>query len=119
MCAIEYYTYEEYCQWEGDWELIGGVPLAMAPAPMIQHQALDYAISRELMDSIDECREYLVLGKADWKINDDTIVKPDMENIPKKVIFSQHLMILRRLSVRPPSILRRSFDAFETATAKN
>ena len=40
MCAVEYYTYDDYCQWKGDWELIDGVPLAMAPAHMIQHQAL-------------------------------------------------------------------------------
>ena len=37
MCAVEYYTYDDYCQWKGDWELVSGVPLAMAPAPMIQH----------------------------------------------------------------------------------
>lgn len=37
MCAVEHYTYEDYCQWEGNWEMIYGVPLAIAPAPMINH----------------------------------------------------------------------------------
>lgn len=78
MCAIEYYTYEEYCQWEGDWELIRGIPLAMAPAPMIDHQAIAYEIAFELKSSTRECNECLVLGEADWKINEDTIVKPDV-----------------------------------------
>jgi hypothetical protein len=28
-----YYTYNDYKDWEGSWELIDGVPFAMAPAP--------------------------------------------------------------------------------------
>jgi Uma2 family endonuclease len=78
VCAIEYYTYEDYCQWEGDWELIYGSPLAMAPAPIITHQAIAYEIVYELKASTRECKECLVFGEADWKINDDTIVKPDV-----------------------------------------
>ena len=31
---VETYTYEDYKRWEGDWELIDGVPLAMAPSPI-------------------------------------------------------------------------------------
>ena len=78
MCAVEYYTYEDYCLWEGDWELIYGVPLAMAPAPKITHQAIAGNILFELKKTIGECDECLVFGEADWKINDDTIVKPDV-----------------------------------------
>ena len=32
MCAIEYYTYDDYLLWEGDWELICGYPLMMSPS---------------------------------------------------------------------------------------
>ncbi len=78
MCAVEYYTYEEYCQWEGNWELIYGVPLAIAPAPMINHQAIAGNIIFELKSSIGKCNRCLVLGEADWKINDDTVVRPDI-----------------------------------------
>jgi len=39
------YTYEDYKLWEGDWELIYGVPYAMAPAPMIKHQAISSKIA--------------------------------------------------------------------------
>ena len=35
------YNYEDYKQWEGDWELIGGLAYAMAPAPMKRHQMLE------------------------------------------------------------------------------
>ena len=78
MCAVEYYTYDDYCQWKGDWELIAGVPLAMAPAPMINHQVIAGDILFELKSSMGACRECLVFGEADWKVNDDTIVKPDV-----------------------------------------
>jgi len=40
MCAIEYYTYDDYKLWEGNWELINGIPLSMAPAPMRVHQSI-------------------------------------------------------------------------------
>jgi len=78
MCAVEYYTYEEYCQWEGRWEMIQGVPLAMAPAPMINHQAIAYEIAYELKSSSRDCKACVVLGEADWKVSDDTVLKPDV-----------------------------------------
>ena len=36
MSAIQrfespHYTYEDFCQWEGQWELIQGIPYAMTP----------------------------------------------------------------------------------------
>ena len=41
MSNIEFlpkYSYSDYLIWEGDWELVEGVPIAMAPAPMKIHQ---------------------------------------------------------------------------------
>jgi hypothetical protein len=35
---LPYYTYEDYKQWEGNWELINGIPYAMAPSPLKKHQ---------------------------------------------------------------------------------
>ena len=32
---METYTVKDYLQWEGDWELIYGQPMAMAPLPSI------------------------------------------------------------------------------------
>lgn len=37
---IPRYTYDDYKQWEGQWELISGVAYAMSPAPMIEHQSI-------------------------------------------------------------------------------
>ena len=73
----EFYTYEDYKNWEGDWELIEGVPYAMAPAPVKKHQFLAYSIARELGNSLN-CEECEVLGEVDYKVNEETILKPDV-----------------------------------------
>ena len=78
MCAIEYYTYDDYKHWEGNWELIDGVPLAMAPAPMIKHQSLAAMIERMLWNQLDKCQNCMIAHEVDYKINEDTILKPDI-----------------------------------------
>jgi Uma2 family endonuclease len=78
MCAIEYYTYDDYVQWEGKWELIDGMPVAMAPAPTIRHQSLASFLITQLTNQIESCEECLVLGEEDWKLSDDTVLKPDV-----------------------------------------
>jgi len=72
------YTYDDYKMWEGDWELFEGVPVAMSPAPMRKHQSLASQIIRYLAVEIDECPECEVLGEVDYKIADDTILRPDI-----------------------------------------
>jgi Uma2 family endonuclease len=76
--AIEHYTYDDYCLWEGEWELIEGMPMAMTPSPIITHQAIAGNILYELKKSIGDCKQCLVLIEEDWKISDDTVVKPDV-----------------------------------------
>ncbi|MBD3793451.1 MAG: Uma2 family endonuclease [Campylobacterales bacterium] len=73
------YTYRDYCNWEGDWELIEGIPVAMAPAPMKIHQQLAseffFQIKQEMNNTCTECE---VLYEVDWKVSDGTIVRPDI-----------------------------------------
>jgi len=73
-----HYTYDDYKRWEGDWELFGGVPVAMAPSPMRKHQSLASIIITEINTQLDECPECEVLGEVDYKVNDDTILRPDI-----------------------------------------
>jgi len=78
MEPIEYYTYEDYKEWEGEWELIDGVAYAMAPSPKITHQAIASGISSELFTSTKDCKDCLVVIEQDWKIDEVTVLKPDI-----------------------------------------
>ncbi len=78
MGALEYYTYNDYKHWEGEWELINGEALAMAPSPMKSHQQIAYALSFELNKSVDECDMCQVFGEEDYIVDESTILKPDI-----------------------------------------
>ena len=72
----EHYTYENYEQWEGDWEIINGFPYAMSPKPMIKHQQTSGKIFSELDKTT--CDKCLVAIEIDYKMADDTVVSPDV-----------------------------------------
>ena len=71
------YTYEDYLLWEGNWELIYGVPYAMAPAPIIKHQVISNKIAWQLQNILQECEDCQALLPIDWKIDESTVVQPD------------------------------------------
>jgi Uma2 family endonuclease len=73
----EYYTKEDYNQWEGDWELIEGMPYAMAPSPMYGHQFVNGKIYRLLDELLDDCPHCSAVIETDVEFCDDTIVRPD------------------------------------------
>ena len=73
------FSYEDYCLWEGRWELIDGMPYAMSPSPAREHQMINgnlYSIfDTQLKKHCSKCRTYMPL---DWKINSKTVVQPDL-----------------------------------------
>jgi Uma2 family endonuclease len=80
---IEYYTYDDYKEWEGDWELIEGVAYvrhstAMAPVPMRKHQAVASAMISMLYVQLEGCPECEVLGEIDYKVDEYTTLRPDI-----------------------------------------
>ena len=75
---IRHYTYQDYKLWEGQWELFDGFPVAMSPAPTITHQALAANILVELKNSAGECTRCMVIGEEDYKLSDDTVLRPDV-----------------------------------------
>jgi len=79
VAKILNYTYEDYKNWEGSWELIDGIPVSMAPAPMKIHQKiaseLFFQLKQELSDDCEECE---VLYETDWKISNATTLRPDI-----------------------------------------
>ena len=74
---LPHYRYDDYCQWEGRWELIDGIPYAMAPAPSLRHQRLSLLLASLLEEALDECPHCQALQAVDWRIADDTVVQPD------------------------------------------
>jgi Uma2 family endonuclease len=85
---IERYTYSDYENWEGDWELIDGVPLAMAPSPLGIHQIIAFKIAKELEDMIEKCEECYVLLEEDYIVSDKTVIRPDVAVVCNYDIYS-------------------------------
>ena len=74
---LPHYTWDDYNNWEGQWELIEGIPYAMSPAPTIRHQLVSQKIAYQLSESLSNCQTCKALLPVDWKINEETIVQPD------------------------------------------
>ncbi|HSK12230.1 MAG TPA: Uma2 family endonuclease [Phnomibacter sp.] len=76
---LPHYTYEDYCKWEGQWELIEGIPHAMSPAPIPKHQLIASNVNIEFGIALKkaECKKCKASQPVDYKISEDTIVQPD------------------------------------------
>ena len=72
------YTYSDYTHWEGDWELIEGVAYAMAPSPILTHQIISMLVGSSLIDSLRNCKNCIVVSEMDYKLSDDTVLRPDI-----------------------------------------
>lgn len=103
-----HYTYKDYKRWEGDWELIRGIPYAMSPSPNWQHQDFGALFIQRMKNALQQtpcqCR---VLYESDWVISEDTVVRPDVmvvcEEIKGNHVTQPPSLILEILS--PSSIL--------------
>ncbi len=80
-----FYTYDDYCQWEGRWELIEGMPYAMSPLPVPEHQRISLNLSIKFNEALKNCKECKVYPPLDWKISDDTVLQPDVLIVCKKI----------------------------------
>jgi Uma2 family endonuclease len=79
---IPRYTYNDYKQWEGQWELIYGYPSAMSPSSTNLHQLVASNLHfiftsgiRSQKKGLCNCR---TLYETDWIISEDTVVRPDL-----------------------------------------
>lgn len=100
---LPHYTYEDYCQWEGHWEVLEGIPYAMSPAPVPEHQNIAGNIFSEFKMSLKKsgckCKVYMPI---DYVITDDNIVQPDVlivcREIKKKFLDFPPSLIVEILS---------------------
>ena len=79
---LPHYTYSDYKTWEGNWELIQGIPYSMSPSPGKKHQSLSgklfNIISNSLVELKTVCKECEVFYELDWILSDDTVLRPDI-----------------------------------------
>jgi len=76
---IPHYTYDDYIQWEGRWELIEGHPIAMSPMPIPKHQQLSADLIYEYKDELKKkCKDCKVYSPLDYKVSEDTTIQPDV-----------------------------------------
>jgi Uma2 family endonuclease len=72
------YTYEDYCQWEGRWEIIDGIPYAKSPLPSGKHQWISVKLITLFNEALKSCTQCRASMPMDWKVNDLTVVQPDV-----------------------------------------
>ncbi|NPA41983.1 MAG: Uma2 family endonuclease [Aquificae bacterium] len=79
------YTYEDYKKWEGDWELIEGIPYALA-SPSFKHQRVVLRIARFLDEFLESrCSECSVGIDTDFVIDEHNVLRPDVFVVCEKV----------------------------------
>ncbi len=121
---LPHYTYDDYIQWEGRWELIHGIPYAMVPAPIVKHQRICGKIHLQLAELLKNCGKCEALWPVDWPIADDTVVQPDVlvvcgENIGIEKLEKTPVMVFEVVS---PSTSRKDrvikYQLYENAGVK-
>jgi len=72
------YTYEDYKTWEGRWELIEGIPFALA-SPTFLHQRVVARLIRFIDESLEEnCKGCTVVPDTDYIVDEQTVLRPDV-----------------------------------------
>jgi Uma2 family endonuclease len=73
------YTVADYRRWEGRWELLDGIAVAMTPSPFAPHERAVSRLARSIGNQLDAvgcgCEVYTGL---DWVVSDHTVVRPDL-----------------------------------------
>ncbi|MCF8461579.1 MAG: Uma2 family endonuclease [Flavobacteriales bacterium] len=97
------HTYEDYLLWEGNWELIDGIPHAMSPAPTPKHQRIGGKLFTQLDNALSSCSNCEVSLPVDWKINYNTVIQPDLlvacfPFLDKKFLDSSPALVIEILS---------------------
>ncbi len=90
------YTVEDWKHWQGDWELVEGVPYAMA-SPRPVNQMLLSRLSWLLITKLTECPKCVVYSELDWYVSYDTVIRPDLMvlcgDIPERVERPPELVV--------------------------
>jgi Uma2 family endonuclease len=112
---LPHYTYDDWLNWEGQWELIEGIPYAMSPMPVPNHQRIAANLLIEFGNSLKKCNDCKVYQPIDYKVADDIIVQPDLlivcGEISKKYLDFPPVLVVEILS--PSTALKDRHSKFE------
>lgn len=75
---LPHYFISDWEQWEGKWELVSGIPFAMAPAPSRKHQLLNFLIGNAFLTASKTCGKCRPELEINYRISEDTVLEPDM-----------------------------------------
>ncbi len=81
---LPHYTYEDYKNWQGDWELIEGIPIALA-SPKYLHQRTLTRLAAILEEALEECGKCNVVVELDYIVSHDTVLRPDISVLCEEV----------------------------------
>jgi len=112
---LPHYTYDDWINWEGQWELIDGIPYAMSPMPVPKHQRIANALGGELYIAVKSCKNCETFQAIDYKISDDTILQPDVlvicQPVNKKFLDFPPALVVEILS--PSTALKDRHSKFQ------
>ncbi len=93
------YTIKDYERWQGDWELVEGIPYALA-SPSLTHQRVLVILSMLLqlqLEEKEECKDCVVTIDTDYIVSEDTVFRPDLaivcSNKDEKITKTPELII--------------------------
>jgi len=96
---LPHYTVRDYERWEGDWELVEGIPYALA-SPSLTHQRIVVILSMLLqlqLEEKEECKDCVVTIDTDYIVSEDTVFRPDIAvvcgNKDEKITKTPNLII--------------------------
>jgi len=101
---LPHYTVQDYVHWEGRWEIIEGSAVAMSPMLSPRHQELANKLGRILSEAVEStsCKDCKVYQPLDVKIEEDTLVQPDLliicQPIPGQFVDFPPAMVVEILS---------------------
>ncbi len=99
-----HYTLADYAQWQGDWELWNGLPVAMTPSSFGNHQQTLTRLARLLGNELERvgCDCEVLVG-LDWVVSNDTVVRPDLvmvcNGVPARHLQTPPALVAEILSV--------------------
>lgn len=75
---LPHYRIGDWEKWEGKWEIVSGIPYAMAPTPSRKHQMLNFLIANAFLAACKVCNKCRPELEINYRISESTVLEPDM-----------------------------------------